>query len=958
MKLPRVPIGLIAILLLVPAVPATAQYMYLDSNGDGIHTAADQVNPSGPTTVEIWLDTDSNRDGSPAVCSTGESMSMNSYAVGLRATGGSITWGSFLNRQSSMTHGIRRESDTEFMDEYYGFTYVPPGLYHLATLQLTVSSGTPAIQIVENVSIHFDATSFGSPCIGGNFQNTIELGVDWFDADGLPFGIGGSPNAAPLLAQPTDMAVPVGERISQALGATDADRQPVTFSKVSGPAYVTVATMDVGGGSAIGKAFVAPLVGDIGPAPVVVSATDGIATDQKSFTITVTSGPNHPPTLAGPGEINVVAGTSKRLSLAAIDPDGQALAFSKVAGPDFAEISTLSSGPGAASGSLRLTPALCDAGPSTITVGMTDGTSTQQVSLSVEVRIPSKATPSPPPYPVPSSAEAIATADLNLDGHLDIVTASGLNSATISVLLGRGDGSLSAAVNSPVPGQYPSCIAVGDLNRDGRPDLAVTMRSNATVVILIGRGDGSFSDGVALTVGPSPEDVKMADFNSDGKLDLAVANRTGTTVSLLDGTGDGTFAAKRDIDVGSQPYALAVADFNRDGRLDLASANFSSRTVAICLGFGDGTFGDRHEIPVAGAAFGIVAADWNWDGKMDLGVSLYEVGKVVILLGDGDGAFNLTSEITGFQYPQSIAAEDMNGDGNLDILIGDPSTFDLSHSTVEIAYGSGNGTFGSRRRITAWPAVKVATADINADGFPDAILGGGDQLAVWLNDAGGNGAAEARAILNKPDRIVRSGGPGARTCMSLEPVNGSYRSQDLNFGSITLRSEGTGSISQVPAIFPKTAEERDVDHNGVPELPVCFARADLAKLFDGVQGKQTVTAHLEGALFDGRRFCTNVALDVSGGHHSLVASITPNPLNPQARLKFSTSQDGFVRIRMFDLNGRLVRTLLDHPLVVAGDHQVVIDGRGGNGEPLASGIYFYQVEAQEGTFRGRFTVMK
>jgi hypothetical protein len=54
-----------------------AQYMYLDSNGDGIHTAADEVNPAGPTTIEIWLNTAVNRDGSPAVCSIDTSLPLS-----------------------------------------------------------------------------------------------------------------------------------------------------------------------------------------------------------------------------------------------------------------------------------------------------------------------------------------------------------------------------------------------------------------------------------------------------------------------------------------------------------------------------------------------------------------------------------------------------------------------------------------------------------------------------------------------------------------------------------------------------------------------------------------------------------------------------------------------------------------------------------------------------------------
>ena len=702
MNLPRASVGLVAFALLAIAAPAKAQYMYLDTNGDGVHTSADQVNPSGPTVIDIWLDTDSNRDGSSAVCSTDSlaSFAINSYEFVLRATGGTMSWGTFTNNQPSMgLHSLPLNTETEYYDGYAGFTYVPPGTYRLGTLQATVATGTPSIQVVPEPAGgggYPRATSFGSPCPGIYGDHTMRLGIDWLDVDGLTFGSGGSANSPPILTQPTDMVVPVGEPASQALAATDVDRQPVTFSKVSGPAYATVTTVASGSGSASGKVFVAPHIGDVGPAIVTVNATDGIAADQKSFAVTVNPSSNHLPALTRPVNVDVVAGTTGRLRLYAIDPDGQTLAFSKIGGPDFAEVSTLASGSGAGVGSLRLTPKPCDSGPSVVTIGVTDGVSTQHTNVEVEVRASTISAPSPPPYPVATRANAVAVGDLNSDGNLDAVTASGLNEASISVLLAHGDGSLGAATNFPLAGRYPFSIAIGDLDRDGHPDLAVTMLSDATILSLKGRGDGSFSEGVTLAVGSFPLSVKMADFDGDGKLDLAAANRFGTTVSLFAGVGDGTFGPRRDVEVGSGPYAIEIADFNLDGRLDLAAATFSSRTVAVCLGFGDGTFGERREIPIPGAGFGLVAGDWNWDGKIDLAAGVYEGGQVVVLLGDGDGGFHPGQEITGFLTPQSMAAEDMNGDGNLDLLIGDPAETDESRSAVEISYGGGDGTCSRR----------------------------------------------------------------------------------------------------------------------------------------------------------------------------------------------------------------------------------------------------------------------
>ncbi len=91
---------------------------------------------------------------------------------------------------------------------------------------------------------------------------------------------------------------------------------------------------------------------------------------------------------------------------------------------------------------------------------------------------------------------------------------------------------------------------------------------------------------------------------------------------------------------------------------------------------------------------------------------------------------------------------------------------------------------------------------------------------------------------------------------------------------------------------------------------------------------------------------------------TLVASVAPNPLNPAGMLSFRTSRSGPVAVRMFDVNGRLVRTLLERQVLPSGSHSVSIDGRGQHGEPLSSGVYFYRVETSEGIVRGKLSIAK
>jgi len=103
-------------------------------------------------------------------------------------------------------------------------------------------------------------------------------------------------------------------------------------------------------------------------------------------------------------------------------------------------------------------------------------------------------------------------------------------------------------------------------------------------------------------------------------------------------------------------------------------------------------------------------------------------------------------------------------------LIGDPENNATGGPTLEIAYGVGDGTFLPPRHIQA-VFQAVATGDMNGDGYPDAVSAYGGEVSVWLNDAAGAGAAQARAFLKKSDRSPATAGPlpGMASTSSLSP---------------------------------------------------------------------------------------------------------------------------------------------------------------------------------------------
>jgi hypothetical protein len=174
---------------------ALAQYIYLDANGNGVHDVGDQLQVnSTPTTVDIWLDTNHNRNGSTATCGTGaEPLTMISYCVNLKAVNGTVTYTGFTNQVPSFTIQLGtplNPDGVQYKNALGGASALAEGLYKLATMTITGQTGSPHVAIVDLVADSQDFTSFGSNCFGNDGDNTYKLtgpagGSDWHDADGL-----------------------------------------------------------------------------------------------------------------------------------------------------------------------------------------------------------------------------------------------------------------------------------------------------------------------------------------------------------------------------------------------------------------------------------------------------------------------------------------------------------------------------------------------------------------------------------------------------------------------------------------------------------------------------------------------------------------------------------------------------------------------------------------------------
>jgi hypothetical protein len=288
----------------------------------------------------------------------------------------------------------------------------------------------------------------------------------------------------------------------------------------------------------------------------------------------------------------------------------------------------------------------------------------------------------------------------------------------VAVLLGGGVERAGAAVprfSAPVQmhvGANPAQIVAADLNRDGRPDLVTADYASSTVSVLLGRGDGSFKRRTVLRTPKHPVGIVAADVDGDGRPDLVSESDDGSgSIQVFANRRRGRFKPTHTYASGSRAYAVAAADVNHDGRLDVVTGHADRRDFAVLLGTGAGRFGvaERYRGP---GVTGIALGDLNGDGNLDaVGAS----GSVVVRLGRGDGTFGPSQPVGRRRGPFNVAVADLNGDRILDV-----AAANYDDSSVSLLLGAGDGAFPTDTR---YPMGENPFEDIGLDGVdPDAAL--------------------------------------------------------------------------------------------------------------------------------------------------------------------------------------------------------------------------------------------
>jgi FG-GAP-like repeat len=349
--------------------------------------------------------------------------------------------------------------------------------------------------------------------------------------------------------------------------------------------------------------------------------------------------------------------------------------------------------------------------------------------------------------PVGKGPGPVMLADVNHDGHLDILVANE-DSETLTVLLGDGKGHFVAAPGSPFAcGKAPNDIAVGDFNGDGNLDLVIANTGTPYLTILLGDGKGGFKPSAHSPFDtksfPHVHGVAVGDFNGDGKLGAVTDSWGHNQIMLFLGDGKGNLITPgKTFSVGKRPYQrLRSADFNKDGKMDVVTTDQDQNAVTILLGDGRGGFTEAagSPFPAGFAPWAQVIDDFNKDGNLDIAVIPYapdvpdrkQVG-LTVLLGDGKGGFRTMRgspfSLAGCEGPDRIAAGDLNGDGLRDVVVS------CAQSNSLVFYmGTRDGGFqisSKSLKDIGWSG--LAIGDLNGDGKDDVVVSNNGSGAITI----------------------------------------------------------------------------------------------------------------------------------------------------------------------------------------------------------------------------------
>ena len=369
---------------------------------------------------------------------------------------------------------------------------------------------------------------------------------------------------------------------------------------------------------------------------------------------------------------------------------------------------------------------------------------------------------SPVSFTTADFAQKVTIGDLDGDGKSDIalVVIDNQTNQTLSVFRNVSTGSLisfAPGVDFPL-GRNGADIAIGDLDGDGKLDIAVTSEPMHNVSVLRNISTpgsittGSFEPKVTFPTAQFPFDVSIADLDLDGKPELVVATEFSKISVLKNTTTTGTmtmasFAAAVDLTVGTESLCVSTGDLDGDGKPEVIATSTDGNTISILRNTTSpgsitaGSFAPKVDFATGLYPFGIAIADLDGDDKSDIAVinntsSSVSVFRNISALGSiTTSSFSAKVDFPLGYAPTFIAAADIDGDGKPELCINGQSTLSIFRNISAQGILS-IGSFEPKVDVSIEASQyyrPVAAGDLNNDGKPDLTYSGVNEINILPN---------------------------------------------------------------------------------------------------------------------------------------------------------------------------------------------------------------------------------
>jgi hypothetical protein len=451
---------------------------------------------------------------------------------------------------------------------------------------------------------------------------------------------------------------------------------------------------------------------------------------------------------------------------------------------------------------------------------------------------------------------------------------------------------------------------------------------------------------------------------------------------------------EKDLSHAHHQMPAGTADLNNDGYLDVVSVeeiSYDSDSTVVYINNGDGTYTQRDKrygmVRIGAMAFG----DINNDGYQDMLISGESDDQNVTRLyqGDGNGDFTkMDTDLTGFSFA-SNAIHDLNGDGNADIFISGNTASSETSPNIEthIYFGDGSGSFTQSDNDISGHG-EVAFADVDGDGDLDYVQTGMNAqragvTQLYINDGSGIFSEASDNLTDVRDSDVafvdveNDGDPD----IILSGVNGSgapvtqlfVNDGSGNFSTSTTDLMGVKASQLAVGDFENDGDKDltvygEVDDEDVFDLYINDGSGNFAEAQAGVEApfeeiyffqdfdkdSDSDLLFLNGTYYESMGGSGTVAIDDSPDQPTKVTleNNYPNPFNPTTQIQFSLPQASEVQLKVYDILGREVQTLIDGRRS-AGRYTTSF-----NAGELTSGMYIYRLKAGSTTITRKMTLIK